>query len=312
MLPAGSLSLPLHGYPSQQLSDVRANAISEAVRALHHTLFNEAGGAVESHAAFERFRRDVTQMGPWDHIKDIFSNGSRKRSILEALARCHIGSYLQGQRYLSATGEYPLKAGESSLYLLRHLTADARARMLMPKPDDLAYEPPTLATFGPPVHLRVPGVDLRLPLMADCFGDGDGAITPAEYDWLMCGAFIGGRSISQILSEKHERLSDAEYETLGLVHEGDALTYYRASQIKVASQLLQSAIEAFARLPSPDGLMRCLGHAQAIFRFAGDPVAVANVARWYATGCENAGRDHDAAQVRREVTEFQRIVNAPK
>lgn len=312
MLPAHSVSLPLRGYPSRQLSEARADAIQFGVGALEHALFSEADDAVASRAAFEKFRRCVTQMGLWDRIKDLFTNGARKRSILEALARCHIGSYVQGREYLRSLGEYPLKTGESSLYLLRHLTPEARSRMLMPIPDDYSYERPVLATSGPPVHLRVPGVDLRLPLMADCFGDGDGAITPTEYDWLMCEAFVGGRSISQMLSEKHEKLSHVEYETLGLAHESDALIYQGAGQFKVASQLLLIAIEAFARLPSPDGLMRCLGHVQAILSSAGDPVAVANVARWYANDCETVGRDHDAAQVRRELAEFERIVNAPK
>ncbi|WP_087688813.1 MULTISPECIES: hypothetical protein [unclassified Pandoraea] len=309
MLPAHSLSLPLQGYPSRQLSEARADAIHDSVRALEDTLSDEADNAVASRVAFERFRRSVTQMGPWDRIKDVFTNGARKRSILEALARCHIGSYMQGRQYLSEVGEYPLKAGESSLYLLRHLTPDARSRMLMPTPDNLSCERLTLAESGPPIHLRVPAVDLRLPLMADCFGDGDGAITPYEHQWLMHQAFMGGRSISQILSDRHERLSLAEYETLGLACETDAQIYQRDRQFKVASRLLQSAIEAFVRLPTPDHLIRCLGHAQEIFPITGDAAAVIKVCRWYAEDREIAGRHHDAQRVRREVAEFERVMN---
>lgn len=72
MLPAHPLSLPLHGYPAQQLSEVRADAIQFGVGALEHALRNEVDNTVASRAAFEQFRRCVMQMGLWDYIKDFF------------------------------------------------------------------------------------------------------------------------------------------------------------------------------------------------------------------------------------------------
>ncbi|ALS62136.1 hypothetical protein [Pandoraea norimbergensis] len=309
MLPAHPLSLPLHGYPAQQLSEVRADAIQFGVGALEHALRNEVDNTVASRAAFEQFRRCVMQMGLWDYIKDFFTNGARKRSILDALARCHIGSSVQGREYLRALGEYPLKTGESSLYLLAHLTTDVRSYMLMPTPDNLSCERLILADSGPPIQVIVPGIGLRLPLMADCFGDGYGAVTPTEYNWLMNGEFAGGKSISQILSDRHEALSLVEYETLGLACESDAHIYLRAGLFKIASQLLQSAIEAFVRLTAPEALIRCLGQAQVIFPIAGDASAVVKACDWYASTLAHAGRNHEAKEVRREVDEFERVMS---
>ncbi|MGC7403443.1 hypothetical protein ACPWR0_11660 [Pandoraea pneumonica] len=197
-----SISLPLHGYPSQQLSHARAEAIREGACALDRALFEHPQNVVATREALERFRSCVTDMGLWDRVKDIFINGCRKRAILKALARCHIASYESGRKYLAETGEYPLKTGASSLYLLSKLLPHVRSAMLMPMPTGSPEAPLTLTSSGPPIQLWVPGVDLRLPLMPECFGDGDGALSESEYGWLMHTPYADGKSIHQLLSAR--------------------------------------------------------------------------------------------------------------
>jgi len=293
--------LKVQGYPAQQLSGVRADSISDALGAIHDALFDAAGNPRVVHAAFDRFRAAMTQMGPWDCIKDIFTCGSHKRTILDALARCHVASYEEGRRYLSDLGEYPLRTGESSLYLLRMLAQDVRSVALMPMPDNLCEEPPRLAASGPPIQLWIPGIRLRLPLMPDCFGNGAGAVTDEELEWLMDGRGPGGKSIRQYLSERHDQRTEAECVALACEHETDARTYQLAGHADLAGQLLEQAVEVFAGLPHPEALVRCLTRAAEIFALTGDPSHLIARCQRYADNCRPYGRHFEAEMVGRAI-----------
>lgn len=295
--PIPSVPLNVQGYPLQRLSDARAQSIQDAVNAIEDALCHEDADPAGIHGAFDRFRISTARMGPWDHIKDIFTNGARKHTILAALARCHIASYAAGRRYLRALGEYPLRTGESSLYLLRMLTPEVRSGMLMPIPPNVCDEAPRLAESGPPIQLWIPGVGLRLPLMADCFGIGDGAITEDELAWLLDGRDRYGKSIRQYLAERHDRRTEAEHLALACAHEADAHIYQMAGHADIAGQLLEQAVEVFVGLPFPDALVRCLMRAAEIFSITGDPSAIVDRCRQYADKCRPHGRHFEAEKV---------------
>jgi hypothetical protein len=158
------LSIPrTQAISTLQLSDWRAQLLQDP-------------GQLDTSEKIRRFERDFTYMTPWDKLKACFTFNSSKADILKAVAQCYIASTPEGRQHL--TRENRLReAMDSSRYLLGELTAAARAQMLAT---------PVLSGSGQ-IVLKLPvecdgGMisEIRLPLTADCFGQGQGSIAKEE------------------------------------------------------------------------------------------------------------------------------------
>ncbi|AJP56396.1 hypothetical protein UC34_04080 [Pandoraea vervacti] len=133
---------------------------------------------------FADFLKRFRSMGPLDVVSSHLA-GNRKADRLYAAALCHVASIGGGRDYLQRVGKLEL-ADHSALLLLNAMPSGQRAAML------------DGATLG--THLQIvltfPGIDLRMALGASCFGDGQGALTPAQTRrwFLQCNEEDGGRA----------------------------------------------------------------------------------------------------------------------
>lgn len=308
MRPIPSRSLPVQGYPGGALSETRADAFRKNADALALVMREHSDNAFRIWAAFERFRCDLTHMGLRDCATDLFTNGAQKRLILDALARCHIASNPLGRRHLRGLGEYPLQTGASSLYLLQKLPLDIRQAMIGPSSDTPIKQRPEVFSCGL-ITVGIPGADLRLPLMPECFGAGEGAISAREYETLMDGAHTAGSSIRDWLAVTYRSLDCNELDSLARTHEKDACAYAAAGYVEIAAERYVRAIRAFADADRQTAVLRCLAASREVFAATQAGANVVTACAQYAEACEKDGRTSRAAEVRLKVNEFRAYVD---
>lgn len=106
MLSTVARSLPVHGYPGGELSELRAERVRKRIDALDIVIRNFADNGSRLSAAFHHFRHGIAQMGLLDWVADVFANDGQKRSILDALVRCHIASTPAGRQHLRELGSF--------------------------------------------------------------------------------------------------------------------------------------------------------------------------------------------------------------
>ncbi|WP_447639724.1 hypothetical protein [Pandoraea norimbergensis] len=296
-------SLPVQGYPGGELSELRAETVRTCIDALDLVIKNYADNGSRLSAAFQRFRHDVTQMGLRDRVVDVFANDGQKRSILDALVRCHIASTPEGRQHLRESGEYPLKTGESSRYLFQKLNADARSVMLRPLAGSPVNEGVAVSPCGL-VTVQIPGVCMRVPLMPECFGCGDGAITEMECEGLMDSACGASNSIRECLVSMRQTLSPDALTRLARDHERDACAYALAGRFDVAAGLYTRAISNFASADKQAAVIRCLASSRDTFIAVGGFSEVLRACLAFAEQCEGAGQELRGKELRQKVGEF--------
>lgn len=245
-------ALPLRGHSGQLISDQRAQLIAERVATLDVAM--TSGPEPLNYAeACEKFIDEVTRMGFWDRLVDLFQGGSQKRETLKAVARCHVATYPFGRRYLHNKGDYPVKVGNQSLHLLQRFTPAARASLLGPSPD----RPPVVSGLST-IVVGIPGTPLRMPLLAQCFSAADGALSEYETDQLMAIESENGLTIRETMARKDSAVQEEQrlYVAVQDVVLGEA--YFRGGCRDEAATAFYRAMEHYAKGRQYGAALRCL------------------------------------------------------
>lgn len=261
--------------PALQISDQRAQLIARHVEALDAAMESaHADGHFEYHC--EKFIDDVTRMGFWDRLLDVFQSGSQKRETLKAVARCHVATHKYGRRYLHNKGYFPVKVSDQSLYLLQRLTPAARASLLAWSPDSA----PAVSGLST-VVVGIPGTPLRVPLLPRCFSTAEGALSEHEANQLMNLEAGDGLTLRETILRKEAALNEgacaytakqdeilAEAYVLGGRREDAATEYFKAvlhhargRQYAAATRCLIRACECFPSGSDCHGLARQIAGA---------------------------------------------------
>ncbi|WP_087721482.1 hypothetical protein [Pandoraea sp. PE-S2T-3] len=303
MLSTVARSLPVHGYPGGELSELRAERVRKRIDALDIVIRNFADNGSRLSAAFHHFRHGIAQMGLLDWVADVFANDGQKRSILDALVRCHIASTPAGRQHLRELGEFPLKTGESSRFLFQKLNADARSVMLFPSTECPVNEGPQVFPCGL-ITVQIPGIGLRIPLMPACFGGGDGAITEMERASLLNSSAGEANSIRERLLLVRRALSPDAVERLAREHERDASAYAAGGRFDIAADLYTGAISNFASADKQAAVIRCLASSRDTFIAVGGFSEVLSACMAFAERCEGLGQGLRAKELRQKIGEF--------
>ncbi|ALS62137.1 hypothetical protein [Pandoraea norimbergensis] len=252
-------ALPLQGYPGLQLSDNRAQLIANCVATLDDDLpWAMSDAAID--ASCERFIDDVTRMGVWDRLMDMFQSGSQKREILKAAARCHVASYAHGRRYLFAKGHYPLKTGDQSLYLLQRLLPEARTALLTSH----AARLPAVSALSI-IVVTIPGTPLRLPLLPACFSHADGALSEHEAGLLMDLRTEEWMTVSDTIASRDDALSEPDCALAARQEELLANAFSLGGCQDDAATEFFKAMQHFARGRQYDDALRCLARGRVCY-----------------------------------------------
>ncbi|MGC7403441.1 hypothetical protein ACPWR0_11650 [Pandoraea pneumonica] len=150
---------------------------------------------------------------------------------------------------------------------------------------------------------------MRLPLMPECLGAAEAAITQHEYQGLLRGRHTAGASIRDWVTSTYRSLSRVDLEGLARGHEKDAYAYATAGHSDIAADRYTSAIEGFADADRQTAVLRCLAASRDVFAATGGGSDVIATCAQYAEDCEKDGRVSRAAEIRRKVSEFRAYVD---
>ncbi|MFM0610034.1 hypothetical protein PQR05_36545 [Paraburkholderia sediminicola] len=159
---ANPLSLLLHqpvnagGIRTDNLCASRSGQHSNCISELESALLSSIGDASKEEA-FKRFRQQFTYMTFWEQIQDWFTFGTSKAETLERMCRCHIGTYVEGRRYLASIDELERMSKESR-ELLHDLNPDTRDQLTLTV-DELHQLP----------YMSFPNFGIRVPITKECF-----------------------------------------------------------------------------------------------------------------------------------------------
>ncbi|VVE47039.1 hypothetical protein PAQ31011_04484 [Pandoraea aquatica] len=185
---------------------------------------------VDPDRACEEFVSEVTAVGGWYGWKPLLKGNAQVADFRVALAECHLASIPQGRSYLATGGRdfpqpraprnrwsferlerrvigepnYPFITAQRSLQLLRMLTPEARAKMLLQTPEAARSAPEAVAvSFDGLISLVIPGTRFEFPLMPADQSDAVGGVTRDEISRLMSTYVRPGKTIREHIEMAH-------------------------------------------------------------------------------------------------------------